>query len=203
MNCPAAIGSEARLYNAKDRTPVIIAPWPAAVGRAERNEEQPVKHRTYFRCGPIVALAFLAAGLAPPASMAGEGGDGVIHVASAYSLDETVARIKADIAKKGIVFFADIDQGKLVNEAGISVQPTRLLIFGNPPLGGQFLTSNPDAGLDWPVRLLVREDAEGRVWAVYNDFAWIADRFDITDRKSQFAMASEVIGSITSSVADH
>jgi uncharacterized protein (DUF302 family) len=76
-----------------------------------------------------------------------------------------------------------------------------LLIFGNPPLGIQFLTANPDAGLDWPVRLLVNQDDTGQVWAVYSDFGWIARRHNIVDRNAQFKMASEVIASITSSVA--
>jgi uncharacterized protein (DUF302 family) len=63
------------------------------------------------------------------------------------------------------------------------------------------LTANPDSGLDWPVRLLVREDADGQVWAVYTDFGWIARRHGITDRAAEFAKASEVIASITASVA--
>ena len=85
--------------------------------------------------------------------------------------------------------------------AGIELEPSRLLLFGNPPLGIQFLTANPDSGIDWPVRLLVREDQQGQVWAVYNDFDWIARRHGITNRGPQFQMASEVIASITASVA--
>ena len=76
-----------------------------------------------------------------------------------------------------------------------------LLVFGNPPLGTQFLTSNPLSGLDWPVRLLVFQDAQGQVWTAYTDFTWIAHRHGIVDRDEQFKMASMVIASITSSVA--
>ncbi|HKZ96863.1 MAG TPA: DUF302 domain-containing protein [Hyphomicrobiaceae bacterium] len=72
---------------------------------------------------------------------------------------------------------------------------------GNPSLGIQFLTSNANAGLDWPVRLLVTQDDQGQAWAVYTDFFWIARRHRITDRAAAFKMASEVIASITSSVA--
>jgi uncharacterized protein (DUF302 family) len=75
-----------------------------------------------------------------------------------------------------------------------------LLIFGNPPLGTQFITANPNAGLDWPVRLLVFENDKGEVWTVYTDFDWIARRHGIKSRGDQFKMASTVIGSITSSV---
>lgn len=127
--------------------------------------------------------------------------DGVVKVRSAYGFDETITRLKDDIGKKGIKFFLAVDQSQLGASAGIKLSPSTLLIFGNPPLGIQFLTSNPDSGLDWPVRLLVRQDANGQVWAVYTDFAWIAKRHGITDREAQFKMASDVIASITSSVA--
>ena len=126
--------------------------------------------------------------------------DGIVRVKSAYGVEETVERLKKDIEAKGIVFFATIDQAKLGEGAGIKLKPSTLLVFGNPPLGIQFLTANPNAGLDWPVRLLVTQDDAGQVWAVYTDFAWIANRHAITDREAQFKMASEVIASITSSV---
>ena len=108
----------------------------------------------------------------------------------------------AAIAQETVdMFFTEIDQAKLAAGAGIALRPSTLLIFGNPPLGVQFLTANPDSGLDWPVRLLVREDEQGRVWTVYSDFAWIAKRYGIADREAQFRMASQVIASVTSAAA--
>jgi uncharacterized protein (DUF302 family) len=127
--------------------------------------------------------------------------DGIVRVKSAYPLNETISRIKKDIADKGIRFFSEIDQAKLAADAGIKLRPSTLLVFGNPPLGTQFITSNPNAGLDWPVRLLVTQDDDGSVWTVYRDFGWIAKRHGIRDREAQFKMATEVIGSITSSAA--
>jgi uncharacterized protein (DUF302 family) len=146
-------------------------------------------------------VAFTALVCATIANAATGGDDGIIRVKSAYTFDETITRLKADIEKKGIVFFSAVDQAKLGAGANITLKPSTLLMFGNPPLGIQFLTSNPNAGLDWPVRLLVNQDEQGQVWAVYTDFAWIARRHGITDRDAQFKMASEVIASITSSVA--
>jgi len=140
--------------------------------------------------------------LAGPAALAqaAPSDDGVVKVRSAYSADETIARIRKDIADKGIMFFQAIDQAKLAADAGITLRPSTLLVFGNPPLGTQFLTSNPYSGLDWPVRLLVLQDETGAVWAVYTDFAWIARRHHIVDRTQQFAMATGVVESITSTV---
>lgn len=141
----------------------------------------------------LVAFAMLAA----PARAQD---DGVIRVKSAYPMKETVHRIKADIAAKGITYFQDIDQAKLAAKAGIKLRPSTLLIFGNPGLGTQFITAKPEAGLDWPVRLLVTQDEAGQVWAVYTDFKWIATRHGIRDRDEQFATATGVIASITSSI---
>ncbi len=127
--------------------------------------------------------------------------DGVVRVKSAYPVAETIMRIKKDVGDKGIMFFSEVDQSKLAAGAGITLRPSVLLTFGNPPLGTQFITSNPNAGLDWPVRLLVFEDEKGQVWTAYSDFAWIARRHGIKDREAQFKMASSVVVSITSSVS--
>jgi uncharacterized protein (DUF302 family) len=124
---------------------------------------------------------------------------GVIRVKSAYGMDDTLVRIKQDIAAKGLRFFDEIDQAQLAAAAGIKLQPSVLLMFGNPPLGIQFLTASPYAGLDWPVRLLVFEDATGQVWIAYTDFVFIANRHHISDRSAQFKMASEVAASIAAS----
>ena len=125
--------------------------------------------------------------------------DGIVRLQSAYSMPETIERLKKDISNKGIKFFDEIDQSKLAADAGIELLPSTLLVFGNPPLGTLFLTSDPDAGLDWPVRLLVYQDAEGNVWLAYTDFAWIARRHGIQNREKEFSMASDVIQSIASS----
>ena len=152
----------------------------------------------------LLAFALLTSSTTPGAA---EGvkpavsASGVITKKSAYGLQETVDRLKKDIAAKGITFFQEIDQSALAAKAGIELRPSILLIFGNPPLGTQFMTANPQAGLDWPVRLLVYRDASDAVWTAYTDFQWIARRHRIRDRGPQFDMASMVIASITSSVA--
>ena len=144
--------------------------------------------------------AFLFASALTASSPALAGNDGIITVKSAFPIAETIERLKKDIANKGIKFFNEIDQSKLAADAGIKLRPSVLLIFGNPPLGTQFITANANAGLDWPVRLLVYENERGEVWTAYTDFDWIARRHGIENRKDQFKMASNVITSITSSV---
>ena len=152
-----------------------------------------------FRClNRICSAAVVALFLAVPVPVLA-GDDGVVTVKSAYSLSETTERLKKDIAGKGIKFFDEIDQAKLAADAGIKLRPSILLIFGNPPLGTQFITAKAVAGLDWPVRLLVFENEKGEVWMAYSDFAWIARRHGIDTRDEQFKMATMVIASIVSS----
>jgi uncharacterized protein (DUF302 family) len=144
------------------------------------------------------ALALVALLLANPVSALD---DGVVRVKSAYGLHETIARLKGDVASKGIRFFGEIDQAALAAEAGVTIPPSTLLLFGNPPLGTLFVQSKPEAGIDWPVRLLVQQDAQGNVWAIYTDFGWIARRHGISGEAAKpFETASGVIASITSSI---
>jgi uncharacterized protein (DUF302 family) len=162
-----------------------------------QRKEQAMVARMIRVCSAILIACALTAS---SSAMTRADNDGVVRVRSAYPIGETIERLKRDIGEKGIQFFAEIDQSKLAAEAGIKLQPSVLLIFGNPPLGTQFITANANAGLDWPVRLLVFENDKGEVWTAYTDFNWIARRHRIESRNDQFKMASTVIAAITSSV---
>ena len=159
----------------------------------------------YTSAATAVALALGVLALAPASANASSIGErqaiGVQRVHSRYAFDETVDRIKADVAAKGIKFFDEIDQSKLGEGANIKIPASKLLLFGNPPLGVQFLSSNPIAGLDWPVRMLVVQDADGSVWIAWTDFSEIKARYGLDDRDAAIKMASEVSASIASSVA--
>ena len=152
----------------------------------------------FAKFGMSLLMLFLVVSIAPAARA--DSDDGIVRVKSAVPMAEAITRIKADIVSKGIKFFSEIDQSQLAADAGIKLRPSTLLVFGNPPLGTQFITSNPNAGLDWPVRLLLTQDDNGDVWAVWTDFGWIAKRHNIRDRVAQFEMATKVVGSITSTI---
>lgn len=141
---------------------------------------------------PVVSRASSAAPIAMPAPAAA----GIVRLKSDNGFDETVARLKADVQAKGIRFFDAIDQSALGASADLKIRRSTLVLFGNPPLGVQFLQSNPYAGIDWPVRMLVIEEADGSVWVAWTDFGFIAKRYAIADKAAQFKMAGEVAGSI-------
>lgn len=146
-----------------------------------------------------MVVASLHSGWAAP-TMAGDD-SGVIRVKSAHPMAATVDLLKQAIIDKGIILFAEIDQTKLAADAGVALHPSVLLLFGNPRLGAQFMTSEPVAGLDWPVRLLVFENRDG-VWAAYTDFPAIGRRYRITDRQAALDIASRVVATITATIAD-
>jgi uncharacterized protein (DUF302 family) len=162
--------------------------------------------RTRGASTPFAFIVLLAFGLVAPfigdaRAQSTDPSSGIVRVKSAYSVQETVTRIKRDVADKGIMWFSEVDQQQLAANAGIKLRPSTLLTFGNPPLGTLFIKANPVAGLDWPVRVLVLEDESGQVWAAYTDFGYIARRHNISGADAEsFAKASGVIASITSSV---
>jgi len=157
----------------------------------------------------VIASAVLAFTAALPASaqtaannapaVASAPARGVVRQVSSYGFDETIRRIRADLGTKNIPVFAEIDQQRLGAGANLAIRRSTLLLFGNPPLGVQFLQANPLAGLDWPVRMLVTEDAGGRVWVAWTDFAFIADRYSLNGLQAQLAMATQVAASVAGS----
>jgi len=148
--------------------------------------------------GPVSIVLPLVAPANSATPVATAHADGVIKQRSDYAFDDTITRIKADIATKGVKFFDEIDQAKLGADAKLPINRSTLLLFGNPPLGVQFLQSNPIAGLDWPVRMLVTQDDDGTVWLSWSDFRFVASRYQLTDRDPQIKMATEVAASIAS-----
>lgn len=157
----------------------------------------------------VLAAAVLAATVALPASaqttapatpsVAAATARGVVRQVSSYGFDETIRRIRTDLGTKSIPVFAEIDQQRLGAGANLPIRRSTLILFGNPPLGVQFLQANPLAGLDWPVRMLVTEDAGGQVWLAWTDFAFIADRYTLTGLAPQLTMATQVAASVAAS----
>lgn len=164
----------------------------------KRKKKVPAIVALVLATGPLTGVAALPAAAQAATPVASSPAEGVVKQRSDYGFDETVVRLKADIAAKGIRFFDEIDHAKLGAGANLPIGRSTLLLFGNPPLGVQFLQSNPLAGLDWPVRMLVTQDDDGTVWVSWTDFRFVANRYQLNDRDAQIAMASDVAASIAS-----
>ena len=127
--------------------------------------------------------------------------NGGLRLSSNHSVEDTVARSTQSVEAKGIRYFIAIDQQQLGASAKLPIRKSTLVLFGNPPLGVQFIQANPYAGLDWPVRMLVRETADGTTEIAYTDFAFIGRRYGITGKDAQLKMASEVAATVAGEAA--
>jgi uncharacterized protein (DUF302 family) len=105
----------------------------------------------------------------------------LVTLASAHSATETVVRLKSLLSQKKIEVFADIDHAAGAQKAGLSLRPTRLLIFGNPQAGTPLMQSQQTIGLDLPLRVLVWEDEAGKVWLSYHRPVFLAQRHQVID----------------------
>lgn len=103
--------------------------------------------------------------------------DGVISKPSQYPVDETMRRLEEVVRAKGLTVFARIDHRAGARQASLDMQDEQVLVFGNPRAGTPLMVARPLVGLDLPLRVLVWRDPEGRVWASYEDSAFIAKRY--------------------------
>jgi uncharacterized protein (DUF302 family) len=92
---------------------------------------------------------------------------GRVVLESAHSVDETIARVRAILKAKQIEEFCFIDHSGAAERAGLSMPKTQVIVFGNAKAGTPLMLAAPSLAIDLPLKLLVREDAEGRVWVEY------------------------------------
>lgn len=89
-------------------------------------------------------------------------------IASRYDFPLTLERLLAAFKEKGITVFARIDHAESARNAGLAMPPTQVLIFGNPKAGTPLMLAVPGVALDLPLRVLVRDDDQGRTWVSFH-----------------------------------
>jgi uncharacterized protein (DUF302 family) len=104
---------------------------------------------------------------------------GIIDVPSNHSVDETVERLKAILEAKAVTLFALIDHSGEAEKTGMKMRPTKLLIFGSPRAGTPVMLAAPCIAIDLPLKLLVWEDGEGKVWLSYNSAGYLGERHNV------------------------
>jgi uncharacterized protein (DUF302 family) len=108
-------------------------------------------------------------------------GNGIISQPGNHSVDETVEKLKAILQAKGIALFALIDHSGEAEKVGMKMQRTKLLIFGNPKGGTPLMLASPSSAIDLPLKILVAEDATGKVWVSYNSPAYLQERHGLPE----------------------
>ena len=122
-------------------------------------------------------------------------GKGLLAVASHYSVDDTVNRLQAAFAEKGLQVFAVIDHSGEAEKVGLKMRPTKVVIFGSPKGGTPLMVAAPSLAIDLPLKALVAEDAVGKVTATYNDPQYLKERHGVPGELiKNLAGAGVVIG---------
>jgi uncharacterized protein (DUF302 family) len=104
---------------------------------------------------------------------------GFASKASRYSVAETVERFESLLNAKGIKLFALVDHSGEADKAGLKMRPTKLLIFGSPKGGTPVMQAAPTIAIDLPLKALIWEDSDGKVWVSFNEPAYLAERHRI------------------------
>ena len=105
--------------------------------------------------------------------------DGIVNTRSPLPLAETVERLSRLIGAAGATLFGVIDQSREAEQAGLTLRPTTLLIFGNPAAGTPVMAAAPLAALELPLKILVWQDDDGAVWMTHLDPAWLVTRYGL------------------------
>jgi uncharacterized protein (DUF302 family) len=144
---------------------------------------------------PLVLL--LLAGLFSPLFA-----DGLVTKPSHNSVSVTIEKMKAALDAKGIKILAEVDHQAGAKSVDMPLGEARLLLFGNPNLGTPLMQSSITAGIDLPMKLLVWQDGEGKVWLAYNDPQYIADRHGIKDREEVLKKMAGALNALTDKAAN-
>ena len=109
------------------------------------------------------------------------GESGITALRSSHSVERTVAKLEESLRAKGVKLFALIDHSGEAEKAGMTMPPTKLLIFGHPKSGTPLMLSSPSVAIDLPLKILVSEDSEGAVWISYNSPLYLQARHNFPE----------------------
>jgi uncharacterized protein (DUF302 family) len=107
--------------------------------------------------------------------------NGLMHVASPYSVDETLKRLKAVLDERGVQVFALIDHSGEAEKVGMKMRPTKLLIFGNPKGGTPLMIAAPTLAIDLPLKALIWQDDQGKTQITYNQPEYLQARHGVPE----------------------
>src|SRR5271163_1959337 len=111
--------------------------------------------------------------------------NGIVAIPGNHSVDETVEKLKGILQAKGVTLFSLVDHSGEAAKVGMTMRPTKLLIFGNPKAGTPLMLAAPSVAIDLPLKILVWEDGEGKVWISYNATQYLSQRHNLPENLLQ------------------
>jgi uncharacterized protein (DUF302 family) len=121
---------------------------------------------------------------------------GLVTVASAHTVAQTLERLETALRKNSVTIFAQIDHAAGAGEAGLPLRPTTVVLFGNPQVGTPIMQAKQTIGIDLPMKVLVWEDEKGKAWLSYNNLEFLARRHQVADRKETVAAMNEALAKL-------
>src|SRR5580658_5903370 len=113
--------------------------------------------------------------------MNGNQPSGIVSLPSSHSVDETVEKLKTLLRAKEVTLFALVDHSGEAAKVGMKMPSTKLLIFGSPKGGTPLMLAAPSIAIDLPLKILVAEDAQGKVWISYNSPEYLKQRHGLPE----------------------
>ena len=107
--------------------------------------------------------------------------NGLVRIPSRYSVEETLQRLESALAVRGLQVFARVDHSGEAEKVGLKMPATKLLIFGSPKAGTPLMLAAPTLAIDLPLKVLVAEDDQGKVWLTYNSPEFLKERHGVSD----------------------
>jgi uncharacterized protein (DUF302 family) len=104
---------------------------------------------------------------------------GIVDILSRRPVDETVARLRGILEAKGITLFALVNHSGEAAKVDMKMRPTKLLIFGSPKAGTPVMLAAPSIALDLPLKILVWQDDQEKVWISYNSVEYLRERHNV------------------------
>ncbi len=120
-------------------------------------------------------------------------GNGIVTLPSHHSVEQTIEKLQAALRAKGVKEFALIDHSGEAQRAGMQMPATKVLIFGNPQAGTPLMLARPSIAIDLPLKILVWEDAGGKVWLSYNSPAYLQARHELPADLAPALAAAEAL----------
>jgi uncharacterized protein (DUF302 family) len=111
--------------------------------------------------------------------------NGIVNKLSKHSVEQTVEALTNILKAKEVALFALIDHSAEAEKVGLKMRPTKLLIFGDPKAGTPLMLASPSTAIDLPLKLLIWEDAQGRVWLSYNSPEYLRERHGLPQELMQ------------------
>ena len=119
--------------------------------------------------------------------------NGIVDIPSNRSVDQTVEKLKALLQAKGVTLFALVNHSGEAEQAGMKMRPTKLLIFGSPKAGTPLMLAAPSIAIDLPLKILVWEDGQEKVWVSYNSPAYLQTRHGVPSDLLQNIAVAETL----------